>query len=35
MDQAISQCKYLFDAVKEEGIELKLINMGGGFQQTI
>lgn len=30
-DQAISQCKYLFDAVKEEGIELKLINMGGGF----
>lgn len=30
-DQAISQCTYLFDAVKEEGIELKLINMGGGF----
>lgn len=30
-DQAISQCKYLFDAVKEEGVELKLINMGGGF----
>ena len=31
-DQAIAQCKYLFVAVKEEGIELKLINMGGGFQ---
>lgn len=30
-DQAISQCKYLFDSLKEEGIDLKLINMGGGF----
>lgn len=30
-DQAISQVKYLFDSLKEEGIELKLINMGGGF----
>jgi diaminopimelate decarboxylase len=23
--------KYLFDAVAEEGIELKMINIGGGF----
>jgi ornithine decarboxylase len=30
-DQAIAQCRYLFDAAREEGIELKLINMGGGF----
>lgn len=30
-DNAISQVKYLFDAAKEEGIELKMINMGGGF----
>lgn len=30
-DQAISQVKYLFDSLKEEGIYLKLINMGGGF----
>jgi len=30
-DRAISQCKYLFDAVKAEGIQLKLINLGGGF----
>ncbi len=32
-DIAISQCKYLFDAVKSSGenIELKLINLGGGF----
>lgn len=32
-DAAIAQCKYLFDAVKASGhgIELKLINLGGGF----
>lgn len=30
-DVAISHCKYLFDACKEEGIQLKLINLGGGF----
>ncbi|MFA5050198.1 MAG: type III PLP-dependent enzyme [Candidatus Micrarchaeia archaeon] len=30
-DNAIAQCKYLFDAVKEKGIELKMINIGGGF----
>jgi len=30
-DTAIAQCKYLFDAAKEEEIELKLINLGGGF----
>lgn len=30
-DSAISQCKYLFDSVKSDGIELKLINLGGGF----
>jgi ornithine decarboxylase len=30
-DDAIARCKYLFDAVKEEGIHLKMINMGGGF----
>lgn len=30
-DDAVSRCKYLFDAVAEEGIELKMINIGGGF----
>ncbi|MDD5023085.1 MAG: type III PLP-dependent enzyme [Candidatus ainarchaeum sp.] len=30
-DNAISQCKYLFDAVKKEGIKLKMINLGGGL----
>lgn len=30
-DNAISKCKYLFDSLKEEGIELKMINLGGGF----
>ncbi len=30
-DNAIAQCKYLFDAVREKGIELKMINIGGGF----
>ena len=32
-DTAISQCKYLFDSLKtsDEKIELKMINLGGGF----
>ncbi len=30
-DDAVARCKYLFDAVAEEGIELKMINIGGGF----
>lgn len=30
-DHAISTCKYLFDAVAEKGIKLKMINLGGGF----
>ncbi|MDI3504755.1 MAG: ornithine decarboxylase [Candidatus Cloacimonadota bacterium] len=30
-DDAIARCKYLFDAVAEEGIELSMINLGGGF----
>ena len=30
-DNAIAQCKYLFDAAKSEGIPLKLLNLGGGF----
>lgn len=30
-DDAIARCKYLFDAAMEEGIELKMINLGGGF----
>jgi len=30
-DDAISKCKYLFDAVKSEGIHLKMINLGGGL----
>lgn len=30
-DNAISTCKYLFEACLEEGIELEAINMGGGF----
>jgi ornithine decarboxylase len=30
-DDAVASCKYLFDAVAEEGIELKMINIGGGF----
>jgi len=30
-DSAISQCKYLFDSVKQDGIQLRLINLGGGF----
>jgi ornithine decarboxylase len=30
-DDAIARCKYLFDAVAEDGIELKMINLGGGF----
>ncbi len=30
-DNAIAKCKYLFDALKKDGIDLKMINMGGGF----
>ena len=30
-DDAIARCKYLFDAVAEEGVELKMINIGGGY----
>ncbi|MDI9395702.1 MAG: type III PLP-dependent enzyme [Euryarchaeota archaeon] len=30
-DNAISKCKYLFEAVAEKGIKLKMINLGGGF----
>ena len=30
-DDAIARCKYLFDAVVEEGVELKMINIGGGY----
>jgi len=31
-DHSISQCKYLFDDVKRyEGIELKMVNLGGGL----
>ena len=30
-DNAIAQSNYLFTALKEAGIELKMINLGGGF----
>lgn len=30
-DSAISQCKYLFDTLKNEGIKLQAINIGGGL----
>ncbi len=30
-DDAIAKSKYIFDAVVEEGIELKMINLGGGY----
>ncbi len=31
-DDAIARCKYLFDAIEaDEGIKLKMINLGGGF----
>lgn len=31
-DDAISKCRYLFDALnQEEGIQLRMINLGGGF----
>jgi ornithine decarboxylase len=30
-DDAISRCKYLFDAALEEDISLQMINLGGGF----
>ncbi len=30
-DNALSKCKYIFEAVSLEGIKLKMINLGGGF----
>ncbi|WP_407356120.1 type III PLP-dependent enzyme [Methanolobus sp. WCC5] len=30
-DNALSKCKYLFEAVALQGIKLKMINLGGGF----
>lgn len=30
-DDAIARAKYIFDAVLEEGIELQMINLGGGY----
>lgn len=30
-DDAIAKSKYLFDSVKKEGINLKMLNLGGGF----
>lgn len=30
-DDAIARCKFIFDSVKEEGIVLKMINIGGGL----
>ncbi|WP_340818181.1 type III PLP-dependent enzyme [Methanolobus sp. WCC4] len=30
-DNALSKCKYLFEAVALHGIKLKMINLGGGF----
>ena len=30
-DDAISRCKYLFEAAAEKGVKLKMINLGGGF----
>lgn len=30
-DDGISRAKYLFDCLREEGIEMKMLNIGGGF----
>ena len=30
-DSALALCKYLFDSLREEGITLRAINLGGGF----
>jgi len=30
-DNAIAQCKYMFDSLSEADIDLKMINIGGGF----
>lgn len=30
-DHAIATCRYLFDSAKKVGVELKMINLGGGF----
>ena len=30
-DSAIALCKYLFDSLKQEGVKLRVINLGGGL----
>ena len=30
-DKSIAHCKWIFDAAKKEGIELSMLNLGGGF----
>lgn len=30
-DEAIARCRYLFDSANEAGIQLEMINIGGGF----
>ena len=30
-DHAIATCRYLFDAAAQEGVHLRMINLGGGF----
>lgn len=30
-DNAIATCRYLFDAAAQEGVHLRMINLGGGF----
>jgi ornithine decarboxylase len=30
-DNAIATCRYLFDSVAQEGVHLRMINLGGGF----
>ncbi len=30
-DHAIATCRYLFDAAAQEGVRLRMINLGGGF----
>ena len=30
-DNAIAKCKYLFEAAAQQGVQLKMINLGGGF----
>ena len=33
-DDAIAKCRYLFDAAKHEGIDLQMINLGGGLPSS-